>query len=517
MQCFLLKSTGDEPNFETSIEGTYQLANLLQELFFAKEQGLEIVRLSVSQLAEDPVKRLTHFIKKRWGENLTRRLDARGIAAACPDIKHANSPQPRIYVPRGAPEQYSYYCNVAEQNPSLNLSIHWLPEEITGDYIRSTYPNPGILALGMTEDAIPHALPFIVPGGRFNELYNWDSFFCAIGMIEGELHVVKSILRHFIFEVKHYGKILNANRSYYLGRAQPPFLTDLALRVYEHCEADPDSHELLKEAILAAMKEYFSWWTSEPRLDPLSRLSRYRPVGQGVPPECEPAHFAHILGPYARKYKMTLYEFIEAYNNDQIQSPELDTFFLHDRAVRESGHDTSNRLEGVCADLATIDLNTLLYKYEIDIAKCLQLYFGDCLTVPAAFCCPGLEADKVETSAIWNERARVRKNLIDKYCWNESAGMYYDYNTVTKEQQPYECATTLWPLWAGLASPHQASLLVPSALSKLEQRGGICSSSEASRGPISTSHPQKQWDYPLGTDFNAMVTWKKRKGCVTNG
>lgn len=326
-------------------------------------------------------------------------------------------------------------------------------------------------------------------------------------MIDSYPYVVKSILRHFIFEIEHYGKVLNANRSYYLGRAQPPFLTDLALRLYEATKSEPGSQELLKQAILAAMKEYHGWWMSEPRLDPESGLSRYRPVGHGIPPECEPTQFAHILHPYAEKYNLTLSDFIDAYNGDGIKEPELDIFFLHDRAVRESGHDTSNRVEGVCADLATVDLNTLLYKFETDIAHCIRTVFSDALSVPAEFCALGQEANHVESSRIWDLRACARKDRIDKYCWDETTGLYYDYNTVTKTQHPYECATTLWPLWAGIASEHQASLLVPSALSKLEHLGGISSSSEASRGPVSATRPQKQWDFPYAWAPHQMLAW----------
>ena len=484
-------------------------------MFLAKQKSLELLTLELSQLTEDPVHRLSRLIKTNWWDNLTRQMDARGVKAASQDDKTVN-PRPRIYIPPKAPEQHAYYTKVAQDNPSMDLDVQWLPEgEITGDFIKSINFKPGILALEMnvpnkrkpSEEQEPVALPFIVPGGRFNELYNWDSCFCAIGMLDSHPHLVKSILRNFTFEIKHYGKILNANRSYYLGRAQPPFLTDLAVRVYDATKLEPDAKDLLRQAVLAAMKEYHNWWMSKPRLDPESGLSRYRPTGQGIPPECEPSHFAHILNPYAKKHNMTLQQLTHAYNDGQINEPDLDTFFLHDRAVRESGHDTSNRLEGVCADLATIDLNTLLYRYETDIATCIRTIFCDALSVPAAFCIPGQQADHLESSAVWDRRARARKARIDKYCWNEAAGLYFDYNTATKKQQTYETVTSLWPLWAGLSSPHQASLLVPTALSKFEQLGGLTTCSEHSRGPISATHPQKQWDFPYGWAPHQMLAW----------
>ncbi|MBE1616000.1 trehalase, partial [Flavobacterium sp. SaA2.13] len=87
------------------------------------------------------------------------------------------------------------------------------------------------------------------------------------------------------------------------------------------------------------------------------------------PPETEANHFEHVLAPYCKKHNMEFKEFVRAYNKREILEPELDEYFMHDRAVRESGHDTSYRFEKVCANLATIDLNSLLYKYETDIAR----------------------------------------------------------------------------------------------------------------------------------------------------
>ena len=244
--------------------------------------------------------------------------------------------------------------------------------------------------------------------------------------------------------------------------------------------------EFLQEAILASIKEYYTVWMASPRLDPSTGLSRYRPEGIGVPPETEASHFTHIIEPYATKYDMTCSEFVEAYNqNDwRIAEPELDEYFLHDRAVRESGHDTSYRLERVAADLATIDLNALLYKYETDIAKAIKFFFHDHLVVTPAFCVSshGMKPNQVETSAAWNRRAKSRRRAVDKYLWNEEKGMYFDYDTVKGEQSVYESATTFWAMWSGLSTPHQAAALVIKALPKFEVFGGLVSGTESSRG-----------------------------------
>ena len=467
----------------------------------------------MSSIQEPPVERLSRRIRTTFWDTLTRRMNGDCIEVAARDPKTSSS-RPRIYVPPGAPDQYAYYEKVAKERPEINLDVQWLPKGTwSGDFIRGLNEKPGVLALEMesaqnaSNSGELRAEPFIVPGGHFNELYDWDSAFCAIGMLDSHLEVVKGIVHNFIFEIKHYGKILNANRSYYLGRSQPPFLTNLALRLYEATKLEPNAKGLLKEATLAAMKEYNTWWMTEPRLDPETGLSRYRPIGIGTPPECSPSSFTHILKPYAEKYSMTIDEVCAAYNARKIHEPALDEFFLHDRAVRENGHDTSNRIEGVCANLATVDLNTLLYKMESDVAHIILTHFEDRLSVPAGFCAQGQTPDHIETSADWARRARKRRETMNRHCWNEADGTFYDYNTVTKAPHPFDSATSLFPLWAGLATPHQAAALVNHLLPKLEGAGGLASTSEDSRGPISETNPQKQWDYPQGWAPHQMLAW----------
>ncbi len=152
------------------------------------------------------------------------------------------------------------------------------------------------------------------------------------------------------------------------------------------------------------------------------------------------------------------------------------------------------------ANLATIDCNALLYKYESDIARVIQTYFKDRLRLPADMCSAdhGMLADQVETSAIWNRRAKARRQAVDRYLWNNNQGMYYDYDTVKREQTSYESATTFWAMWSGMATPHQAAALVIKALPKFEAFGGLVSGTETSRGVISIERPSRQWDFPYG-------------------
>ncbi|KAJ9604149.1 alpha,alpha-trehalase nth1 [Cladophialophora chaetospira] len=497
------------------VRGNYMISNLLQELTLAQDLGKKVVKIHRSRLSENPVDRLSRRIRDEFWNNLTRSLDADTIEKAGRDPKDwTKDPRPRIYIPSGCPEQFEYYTQVAKDHPQMRLDVRWLPEgPITADLVRDLNHAPGILALAMRKETIDgketlKGEPFIVPGGRFNELYGWDSYMESIGLIEnGRTDLAKSMVINFAFCIQHYGKILNANRSYYLTRSQPPFLTDMAMKVYDKIKHEPGALDFLQLAIRAAIKEYYNVWMSAPRYDPTTGLSRYRPDGLGVPPETEASHFVHILTPYAERHGMSFEEFVEAYNTRQVKEPELDEYFLHDRAVRESGHDTSYRLEGCAANLATIDLNSLLFKYEVDLAYLIRKHFNDRLTIPPEFQTEANRKQGFEVSATWNRRARMRRARMDKYLWNEAKGMYFDYDTVNKKRTTYETATTFWAMWSRAASPKQAASLLLNALPRFDAFGGLVSGTEESRGEVGLHRPNRQWDYPFGWAPQQMLAW----------
>lgn len=495
---------------------TYAISNLLQECTLAKRRGIKKLRILKSSLTENPKDRLERRIRLEFWPALTRRLDADNIEQCATDSKDpVPNARPRIYVPIGEPEQLAYWQKVARDKPSLNLDVLSLPKgPFSADYVKSLNSKFGILALAMEKVAGPRGemklqgVPFLVPGGRFNELYGWDSYFESLGLLENDrVDLVKGIVTNFCFCIQHYGKILNANRSYYLCRSQPPFLTDLALRLYQKIAPEGQSAlDLLRTAILAAIKEYYSVWMTSPRFDSRSGLSRYAPDGKGVPPETEAGHFEHLLQGY-NKLGISFEDYVKGYNDGQIVEPALDEYFKHDRGVRESGHDTSYRLDGLCADLATVDLNSLLYKYETDIARSIRHFFDDKLNIPDDFLSEGQKPGHFETSSIWDRKAKKRRLLIDRLLWNEKRGMYFDYNTKTFQQETYVSATTFWPLWAGLSKPGQASRVVASAIPLLEGLGGLAGSDEESKGQTSLIRPNRQWDYPYGWAPHQIMAW----------
>ncbi|WVW83038.1 hypothetical protein I302_105055 [Kwoniella bestiolae CBS 10118] len=452
------------------IRGTYMLSNLLQELALARDYGRKRIVLDEARLAENPVDRLSRMIKNSFWNALTRRIDGEGLEVACADPKNRSQhTKARIYIP-------------AREKPNLNLTVDMLPQKCDDPaFVKSLNDKPGILALAMDRKVDANgkvkleALPFIVPGARFNEKYGWDSYLC---------------------------------------RSQPPFLTDLALQIYNQLDRSQkeENKSWLKRVIQASIKEYHSYWMSEPSLDPASGLSRYRPVGLGIPPETEATHFTHILQPYAQKLGISVNEYIEGYNNLTIDEPELDEYFLHDRGVRESGHDTSYRLDKKCADLGTVDLNSLLYKVAFDGEMDLEEEFplSPWPITPEAFAPDAprqTSTSVIQTSKHWFERAARRKDIMDELCWNDGHGMYFDYDTKAKKQARYESVTALWPLWAGCASETQALKLVRHALPKFEVAGGLVSGTEESRGIISLDRPNRQWDYPYAWPPHQIMAW----------
>ncbi|KAI8055732.1 trehalase-domain-containing protein [Syncephalis plumigaleata] len=473
------------------IRGTYMLSNLLQELALASGYGRKHIVIDEARLNENPVNRLSRMIRHHFWDGLTRRIDADGLELICKDPKNRGTDQrPRIYVPHGDPDAWEYYTAISEARPHLNLQVDKLPEIITPEWVKSINNHPGILALATRRETTLAAVPFVVPGGRFNEMYGWDSYFEALGLLaDGRVELARGMVDNFAYQIKHYGKILNANRSYYLTRSQPPFLTDMALRVYERLPADTPEENLawLTSSLHAAFKEYHTVWMAAPRYDIESGLSCFHPTGIGMPPETE------------AKTRFNPGEYAAGYNDGTIKEPKLDEYFVHDRAVRESGHDTTYRLEKRCANLATVDLNALLYKFEVDFATTIRDLYDDQFVMVDG---------SVVNSATYFDLAARRRTLIDRYCWDETTGLYYDYDIKQKKRSTYESVTALWMLWAGASSEAQAKRLVDESLKRFEVTGGLVSGTEASRGAISLDRPNRQWDYPYGWAPHQMMAWR---------
>ncbi len=485
------------------VEGTYPLGNLLQELGSAQRAGAAEMQISPANLFIGPGAHVSMMIRERYWDWLTRTVDAAGLEKIVADSKAATR-NPRVYVPHDDGSALEYYNAAAKANAALRLEVNSLPNPITPAFVRTLNDKPGILALALQRDAsgATRGVPFVVPGGRFNEMYGWDSYFISLGLLaDNRVDLARSMVDNFVYQIEHYGKILNANRTYYLTRSQPPFLTSMALAVYDKLPRDKESTDWLQRAIRAAVREYETVWTAEPHLT-ATGLSRYCGSGVGLPPEVEPGHFDPIIRPLARQSGLSIEEFSTRYQAGTLKSPELDALLLHDRAMRESGHDTSYRLIGRAADLNTVALNALLYKYEVDIKNVIERQWGGTLDL----------GDGASTAAAtWQRRAAERKARMMDLMWDEERSLFFDYDYAHSQRLTDISTTTLYPLWAGMLDEEHSRRLAHAALEKLEMPGGIVAGTEESRGALGADRPPRQWDYPFGWAPHQMIAWQALK------
>jgi alpha,alpha-trehalase len=182
----------------------------------------------------------------------------------------------------------------------------------------------------------------------------------------------------------------------------------------------------------------------------------------------------------------------------------LDEFFKHDRAVRESGHDTTHRFNDRTADFVSLDLNSLLYQYEMDFADLIESEFGGKL--------PGVNGEQAG-AALWRERAAKRKAAVMALMWDEQRGYFFDYDFVDHQRSTYISATGLWPLWAKMLdakNPDDLKLAKRAAAfagEKLEQPAGLSATAKESV-ESARHHDARQWDYPFGWAPHQMLAWQ---------
>jgi alpha,alpha-trehalase len=409
--------------------------------------------------SEHQLSALTKYIKSSWA-TLTRSNKTLHLAAPDPKMhRPAGQPSP-VYVARD--EDIGRIRNElsAQLTPEQlrTIDLRTLPDKVAGD-------QHGLLYLPK---------PYVVPGGRFNEMYGWDSYFILLGLLgDDEIDLAKGMVENFLYEIEHYGTILNANRTYFLSRSQPPFLTQMILGVYQRTR-----DRAWLERTLPAIERYYTFWTTEPHLIPELGLSRYYDFGEGPAPEVISderdaqgrTHYDRVREHY-KTHDVTDYD--EALYYDAAADRLTDLFYKGDRSMRESGFDPSNRFGPFSVDIihyAPVCLNSLLYWMENDAAR-ITTELGDAAAAER-----------------WRARAGTRRDAVNRLLWNEQRGLYFDYSFRTNRQREYEFATTFYPLWTGLATNEQAAR-VQANLQRFEAPGGLLTSLEVTGS---------QWDAPFG-------------------
>jgi alpha,alpha-trehalase len=401
------------------------------------------------------------YIKQSW-HTLTRSSAQLAKAAVDPKF-HPSKADYRwpVYVPSNENLQRIEQTLRSQMKPEDFERIELRPLPRDPREIRE----PGLLYL-------PH--PYVVPGGRFNEMYGWDSYFIQVGLVrDGEIELAQNTVDNFIYEIDNYGRILNANRTYYLSRSQPPFLTQMILNVYR---AKRDLTWL--RSTVPAIEKYYRFWTSEPHLTKETGLSRYYDLGEGPAPEVLSderdaqgrTHYDRVKE-YYRTHEVTDYDVSQYYDKEKDELTPL--FYKGDRSMRESGFDPSNRFGPFNIDIIHYDpvcLNSLLYLMETDAAEIMRTL------------------GRARDARRWLARAAARRRSVNRLMWDEKEGLYYDYNFAKGTVRRYPFATTFYPLWVGIADRKQAARVV-SNLHLFERAGGLQTSTNASGN---------QWDSPFG-------------------
>jgi alpha,alpha-trehalase len=281
--------------------------------------------------------------------------------------------------------------------------------------------------------------PYLVPAyeeGRdfdFNELYYWDSYFMMQGLLDGDhRELVVGILEDLLSLFKRFGVIPNASRTYLTGRSQPPLLTSFIFDLFNVYNLDKD---WLKEAIEIAKDEYQTVWmgTTKPNA---------RQVYQGL----------------SRYYDINM---------------------THDLAEAESGWDYTPRFSRHALNYLPVDLNSLLYKYELDFARTAKLF-----------------NDKRE-AAKWQQAAEQRRKTMYELMWDPGRGLFYDYNYVKERRGNISSLAAYYPMWAGMVDGRQAGAMVK-ALRRFEQKGGLTTTDNIPIGQYVFGAVPVQWAYPNG-------------------
>lgn len=256
--------------------------------------------------------------------------------------------------------------------------------------------------------------PYVVPAAdpsaefRFEEQYYWDSYFTALGLHDKKHQIlIEGMLENLLFLFRKFSLVPNASRMYHTGRSQPPLLTSFIFHIYDTYGKDK---EWLRQKITTAQEEYERVW-----------MNKTHPVWHNV------------------------YRGLSRY---------YDINVLHDLAEAESGWDMTPRFERKCLDFLPVDLNALLYKYEVDFARACEI-LGD---KPAA--------------SEWKHKAATRKKAMDDLMWGKLRGFYFDYNYQRQLLGDIWSLAAYYPMWAGMVTKDQAKKLVEN-LKRFEKKGGL--------------------------------------------
>ncbi len=327
---------------------------------------------------------------------------------------------------------------------------------------------PDSVVQGSSLLSLPYS--YIVPGGRFREIYYWDSYFTMLGLQEsGEYEIMENMIKNFAYMLTTYGHIPNGNRTYYLSRSQPPYFS-MMLDLLAQQQGNK-VYAIYQEAMLKEYSYYMDKTAPTQHVVKMpdgSILNRYWDAD--VRPRQESFVQDSTLGISYKGSRAMLYKNL--------------------RSGAESGTDFSSRwfADGKhistidVTDFVAVDLNGLLYHLELTLAKSFN------------------ETGDLVKAKYYNALAARRKAAINKYCWDSKSHWYYDYSIVTKKTSPEMTILGLSPLFFHVATTVQANAAAVVAKERFLKDGGFVTT---------LKNTGEQWDAPNGW---APLEWISIKG-----
>ena len=330
---------------------------------------------------------------------------------------------------------------------------------------------------------LPLPESYVVPGGRFNEIYYWDSYFTMLGLeASGRHDLALGMEKNFASLIDRFGHVPNGNRSYYLSRSQPPFFASMVELV---AAGSSDAAAAYAAFLPALAGEYAFWMEGAGTLAPGTAYRRVVRLKDGT-----------LLNRYwddsDRPRDESYAEDVETAHASSRQASDV---YRDLRATAESGWDFSSRWLADGKTLATIrttalvpvDLNSILFQLETTLARAYAA------------------AHQPEKATELTARARLRKAAVRRYLWDPHDGVYADYLWQQDRSTGRITAATFYPLFFGLATPAEARSVAAVARADLLKPGGLVTT---------TIESGQQWDAPNGW---APLQWIAVQGLANYG
>ncbi|WP_343717311.1 alpha,alpha-trehalase TreF [Inquilinus sp.] len=330
---------------------------------------------------------------------------------------------------------------------------------------------------------LPLPNPYVVPGGRFGEVYYWDSYFTMLGLIQsGRRDLARDVLGNFASLIDRYGHIPNGNRSYYLSRSQAPFFATMVELV---AESSADPAKVYADALSALAREYAFWMDGADFLKPGEAYRRLVRLPDGT---LLNRYWDDSDQPRDESYR----EDVETARSTDRSPSEV---YRDLRAAAESGWDFSSRWLADGKTLGTIrvtavippDLNSLMTELETVLAKAYAA------------------AGRPDRAAELQARAKQRAEAVRRLLWDPQAGVFTDYLWREGRLTGTVTLATAYPLFFGLADPDQAGRVADTLERRLLAPGGLLTTEVASG---------QQWDAPNGW---APLEWIAIRGLARTG